>query len=70
MAARTAGRVGAYHKMPMCDPGVINTKVGQYHISVSVPLGGGAPSFDGGLNLAQLIAGSSAGVRIVRAIEG
>ena len=50
MAARTAGRVGAYHEMPMFEPGVTNTKTGQEHLSVSGLMGGGTPSFDGGVN--------------------
>ena len=62
VAARTAGRVGACREMPMCEPGVANTKTGQDHLSVSGPLGGRAPFFDGGLNQGQLIAGSPAGV--------
>ena len=62
MAARTAGRVGAYHEMTMCEARVTNTKIGQDHLSVSGPLGGGTPSFDGGFNQGQLIAGSPAGV--------
>ena len=53
MAARTAGRVGACHEIPMCEAGVTNTKTGQEHLSVSDPLGGGIPSFDGGLNQGQ-----------------
>ena len=62
VAARTAGRVRACHEMPMCELGVTNTKADQDHLSVSGLLGGGTPSFDGGLNQGQLIAGSQAGI--------
>ena len=62
MAAWTAGRVGACHEMSMCEPGVTNTKMGQDHLLVSGPLGGGTPSLDGGLSQGQVIAGSPAGV--------
>ena len=64
MAARTAGRVGECHEMPMCRAGVTNTKTGQDHLSVSDELGGGTPSVDGGFNQGQLIAGSPAGVPV------
>ena len=39
MAART-GMVGGGNEMPMCYPGVNNTKAGQDYLSVSNPLGG------------------------------
>ena len=64
VAARTTGRVGACQEMPMCESGVTNTKTGQDHLSMSGPLDGGTPSFDGGLNQGQLIAGSPAGVPV------
>ena len=38
------GRVGVCHEMLMCEPGVTNTKVGQDHLSVLGPLGGGTPA--------------------------
>ena len=44
MTARIAGRVRACHEMPMFQ-------VGQDDFLLSYPLGGGAPSFDGRLNL-------------------
>ena len=56
VAVRKAGRVRACHQILMCEPGVTNTKVGQEHLSVSDPLGGGALSFNRGLNLGQFIA--------------
>ena len=62
MTAWTAGMVGAYHEMTMCETGEINTKAGQEHLSVSSSLNGGSPSFDGGFNLGQIIAGNLAGV--------
>ena len=46
----------------MYEPGVSNTKTGQDHLSVAGPLSGGTPSFDGGFNRGQFIAGSLAGV--------
>ena len=52
------------HEMPMCEPGVANTKAGHYHLSVSGPLGRGTPSFDGGLNQGQLIASSPTDVPV------
>ena len=44
-------------RFPMCDPGATNTKEGQDQLSVSGPLGGGTPSFDGRFNKGHLIAG-------------
>ena len=64
VAARTAGKVVACHEMPTCEPGVTNTKTGQDHLSVSGPLGGGIPSYDGGLNQGQLIGGNPAVVLV------
>ena len=48
--------------MPVCEPGVTNTKTSQDHLSVSGPVGGGTPFVDGGLNQGQLIPDSQAGV--------
>ena len=48
--------------MPVCEPGVTNTKTSQDHLSVSGPMGGGTPSVDGGLNQGQLISGSPASI--------
>ena len=62
MVARTARRVRACHEMPMCELSVNNTKTGQDQLLVSVSLGGGTLSFDGGFNQGQLIAGSLVGV--------
>ena len=58
MAARTARRVRACHEMPMCEQGVTNKKAVQDKFSVLDPFCGGTISFDCGLNLGQLIAGS------------
>ena len=44
MAARTARRVRACHKMPMCH----QYEATQDHLSVSGPLCGGTPSIDSG----------------------
>ena len=62
VAARTARRVGASHEMPMCEPGVTNTKMSQDHLSVTGLLCGGTPSVDGGLNQGQLFSGSPASI--------
>ena len=43
------------HEMLLCQVGVNNAKASQDHLSMSDPLGGGAPSFGGGLNLCHLI---------------
>ena len=64
VAARKGGRGGACHEMPMCELGVTITKTGQDHLSVSGPLGGGIPSYDGGLNQGQLIGGNPAVVLV------
>ena len=61
VAARTVRRVRAYHKMPVCEPGVSNTKTSQDYLSVSIPLCGGTLSADGGRNQGQLISGSQVG---------
>ena len=62
MAARTAGRVGVCHEMPMYEPGVTNAKAGQDHLSVWGLLGGGTPFFDGGLDQGQFMVGTPVGV--------
>ena len=63
MTAQVVGRIGAYHKVPMREPAVINEEVNQDLLSVSAPLCVGAQSADGGLKQGQLIAGSPASVQ-------
>ena len=59
LAARAVGRVRAGHEMSMRHAGVTNAKAGQDHHSVGT-VGWRTLSFNGRLNLGQLIAGSPA----------